>query len=398
MKIDQQQLISKTNSVFEKMCAYREHLHMQPELSYKEFKTAEFVKETLLDIGLDDVRFIGGTGVITTIYAKHHLEDDKCIAFRADLDALPIQELNDVMYKSRNDGVMHACGHDVHTAILLGLAEILFSFRDHLPRPVKLIFQPGEEVNPGGANLIIDEGGLNDPEVSKMFALHVYPDFEFGNCGFREGLYMASSDELHISIKGKGGHGALKGQTINPLFMGAEFIIAAQNFINTSTPKDVPSVINFGRFEALGSTNVIPEKAHIKGTCRTMDEDWRKDAKEHLQEIAKGVSEKYGGQIDVNISKGYPFLKNDTELTRTVKNLAEDVLGKDKTHDLGLRMTAEDFAFYSHIVPVCFFRLGVGNTAKGITHNVHSARFDIEPKSMLTGLNVFSTIAFSSEI
>ena len=398
MKIDQQQLISKTNAVFEKMCAYREHLHMQPELSYKEFKTAEFVKETLLDIGLDDVRFIGGTGVITTIYAKHHLEDDKCIAFRADLDALPIQELNDVMYKSRNDGVMHACGHDVHTAILLGLAEILFSFRDHLPRPVKLIFQPGEEVNPGGANLIIDEGGLNDPEVSKMFALHVYPDFEFGNCGFREGLYMASSDELHISIKGKGGHGALKGQTINPLFMGAEFIIAAQNFINTSTPKDVPSVINFGRFEALGSTNVIPEKAHIKGTFRTMDEDWRKDAKEQLQEIAKGVSEKYGGQIDVNISKGYPFLKNDTELTRTVKNLAEDILGKDKTHDLGLRMTAEDFAFYSHIVPVCFFRLGVGNTAKGITHNVHSARFDIEPKSMLTGLNVFSTIAFSSEI
>ena len=398
MKIDQQQLISKTNAVFEKMCAYREHLHMQPELSYKEFKTAEFVKETLLDIGVDDVRFIGGTGVITTIYAKHHLEDDKCIAFRADLDALPIQELNDVMYKSRNDGVMHACGHDVHTAILLGLAEILFSFRDHLPRPVKLIFQPGEEVNPGGANLIIDEGGLNDPEVSKMFALHVYPDFEFGNCGFREGLYMASSDELHISIKGKGGHGALKGQTINPLFMGAEFIIAAQNYINTSTPKDVPSVINFGRFEALGSTNVIPEKAHIKGTFRTMDEDWRREAKEHLQEIAKGVSEKYGGQIDVNISKGYPFLKNHTELTRTVKNLAEDILGKDKTHDLGLRMTAEDFAFYSHIVPVCFFRLGVGNTAKGITHNVHSARFDIEPKSMLTGLNVFSTIAFSSEI
>ena len=398
MKIDQQQLISKTNAVFEKMCAYREHLHMQPELSYKEFKTAEFVKETLLDIGLDDVRFIGGTGVITTIYAKHHLEDDKCIAFRADLDALPIQELNDVMYKSRNDGVMHACGHDVHTAILLGLAEILLSFRDHLPRPVKLIFQPGEEVNPGGANLIIDEGGLNDPEVSKMFALHVYPDFEFGNCGFREGLYMASSDELHISIKGKGGHGALKGQTINPLFMGAEFIIAAQNYINTSTPKDVPSVINFGRFEALGSTNVIPEKAHIKGTFRTLDEDWRKDAKEHLLEIAKGVSEKYGGQIDVNISKGYPFLKNHTELTRTVKNLAEDILGKDKTHDLGLRMTAEDFAFYSHIVPVCFFRLGVGNTAKGITHNVHSARFDIEPKSMLTGLNVFSTIAFSSEI
>ena len=395
MKIDQQHLISKFKAVFEKMCDYREHLHMHPELSYKEFKTAEFVKQTLKSIGLTDIQSIGGTGVIATIYAKHHSKKDKCIAFRADLDALPIQELNDVKYRSQNEGVMHACGHDVHTSILLGLAEVLWSFKDQLPQPVKLIFQPGEEVNPGGANLIIDGGGLKNPEVSKIFALHVFPDFEFGNCGFREGLYMASSDELHITIKGKGGHGALKGQTINPMFMGAEFIIAAEQYINTNTPKDTPSVINFGRFEALGSTNVIPEKALIKGTFRTMNEKWRTVAKAKLKDIAQNISEKYGGHIDLNISQGYPFLKNDPELTRSVKNLASITIGKDKVHDLELRMTAEDFAFYSHIVPVCFFRLGVGNISKGITYNVHNARFDIEPKSMLTGLEVFSSIAFS---
>ncbi len=368
---------------------------MHPELSYKEFKTAEFVKQTLKSIGLTDIQSVGGTGVIATIYAKHHSKKDKCIAFRADLDALPIQELNDVKYRSQNEGVMHACGHDVHTSILLGLAEVLWSFKDQLPQPVKLIFQPGEEVNPGGANLIIDGGGLKNPEVSKIFALHVFPDFEFGNCGFREGLYMASSDELHITIKGKGGHGALKGQTINPMFMGAEFIIAAEQYINTNTPKDTPSVINFGRFEALGSTNVIPEKALIKGTFRTMNEKWRTVAKAKLKDIAQNISEKYGGHIDLNISQGYPFLKNDPELTRSVKNLASITIGKDKVHDLELRMTAEDFAFYSHIVPVCFFRLGVGNISKGITYNVHNARFDIEPKSMLTGLEVFSSIAFS---
>ena len=395
MKIDQQHLISKFKAVFEKMCDYREHLHMHPELSYKEFKTAEFVKQTLKSIGLTDIQSVGGTGVIATIYAKHHSKKDKCIAFRADLDALPIQELNDVKYRSQNEGVMHACGHDVHTSILLGLAEVLWSFKDQLPQPVKLIFQPGEEVNPGGANLIIDGGGLKNPEVSKIFALHVFPDFEFGNCGFREGLYMASSDELHITIKGKGGHGALKGQTINPMFMGAEFIIAAEQYINTNTPKDTPSVINFGRFEALGSTNVIPEKALIKGTFRTMNEKWRTVAKAKLKDIAQKISEKYGGHIDLNISQGYPFLKNDPELTRSVKNLASITIGKDKVHDLELRMTAEDFAFYSHIVPVCFFRLGVGNISKGITYNVHHARFDIEPKSMLTGLEVFSSIAFS---
>ena len=395
MMIDPSEIDDFAGAVYKSMCRYREHLHMHPELSYEEYETAAFVKATLKEIGIPNVRSIAVTGVIATIYGDGQDENDRCLAFRADLDALPIQEENEVSYKSKNDGVMHACGHDVHTSILLGLAEVLFRFKNQLKQPIKLIFQPGEEVNPGGANLIIDEGGLSNPNVSKMFALHVFPDFEFGHVGFREGLYMASSDELHVEIIGKGGHGALTGQTINPMFMGAEFVIAAKNYINSNSPGDVPSVINFGRFEALGSTNVVPEFATIKGTFRTMNEEWREAAKLGLRAIAKRISLNHGGNIKLNISKGYPFLKNDAELTKKVRGIAFDVLGEAHVHDLDLRMTAEDFAFYSHIVPVCFFRLGVGNKAKGITHNVHQSKFDIDHNAMKSGLKLFYSIAFS---
>ena len=395
MMIDPSEIDDFAGAVYKSMCRYREHLHMHPELSYEEYETAAFVKATLKEIGILNVRSIAVTGVIATIYGDGQDENDRCLAFRADLDALPIQEENEVSYKSKNDGVMHACGHDVHTSILLGLAEVLFRFKNQLKQPIKLIFQPGEEVNPGGANLIIDEGGLSNPNVSKMFALHVFPDFEFGHVGFREGLYMASSDELHVEIIGKGGHGALTGQTINPMFMGAEFVIAAKNYINSNSPGDVPSVINFGRFEALGSTNVVPEFATIKGTFRTMNEEWREAAKLGLRAIAKRISLNHGGNIKLNISKGYPFLKNDAELTKKVRGIAFDVLGEAHVHDLDLRMTAEDFAFYSHIVPVCFFRLGVGNKAKGITHNVHQSKFDIDHNAMKSGLKLFYSIAFS---
>ena len=383
------------STVYARMCKYREHLHMYPELSYREHKTSAFVKTILDEIGISSFKSIGGTGVIATIYGDGHKKNANCIAFRADLDALPIQEENEVSYKSKTDGIMHACGHDVHTAILLGLAEVLFRFKNKLKQPVKLIFQPGEEVNPGGANLIIDEGGLSNPEVSKMFALHVFPDLEFGKVGFREGLYMASSDELHLEIFGKGGHGALTGQTINPMFMGAEFILAAQNYINSNSPVGIPSVINFGLFEALGSTNVVPESAKIKGTFRTMNENWREIAKSGIKDVAKSIELKYGGKINLRISRGYPFLKNDAELTKKVRKLACDILDESNVYNLELRMTAEDFAFYSHIVPVCFFRLGVGNKSKGITNNVHHSRFDVDHNAMKTGLKLFYSIAFS---
>lgn len=395
MKIDFNELELFSAGIYEKMCGYRAHLHAHPELSYQEYHTSEFVKNTLNQIGDMDIRIVGVTGIVATIYGDHHQIMDTCIAFRADLDALPIQEENDVSYKSKNDGIMHACGHDVHTSILLGLAEVLCHFKNYLPQPVKLIFQPGEEENPGGANLIIDGGGLSNPEVSKMFALHVFPDFEFGKVGFREGLYMASSDELHIEIVGKGGHGALVGTTVNPILMGAELMLRAKKYIYSETPKSVPSVINFGRFEAMGSTNVVPEKTHIKGTFRTMDEAWRQRAKDGLRAIADQIEHEFGGSIDLGISKGYPFLKNDVSLTRHVKNIAHDIFEASSVRDLDLRMTAEDFAFYSHLVPVCFFRLGVGNQDKGVVYNVHHPRFDVEPKCMSTGLLLFSSIAFS---
>ena len=396
MKIDVCDIKDFTSSLFDKMCAYRKHLHMNPELSYQEHNTASFVKKTLINIGLNEVKSIGGTGVLVTIFGDHHVKDQECIAFRADLDALPIHEENEVPYRSKVDGVMHACGHDVHSSILLGLAEVLHHFRNFLPQPVKLIFQPGEEMNPGGANLIIDEGGLLNPKVTKMFALHVFPDFEFGNVGFREGLYMASSDELHIEITGKGGHGALPDQTINPMFMGAEFILRARDFIKNNTPDSVPSVINFGRFEALGSTNVVPQSTIIKGTFRTMDEDWRVKAKLGLNKIAEGIEKEYGGVLKLNVSKGYPFLRNDPDLTRFTRNVALKVIDDSFVQELDLRMTAEDFAFYSHLVPVCFFRLGVGNKVKGITYNVHHPKFDIDERSMKTGLLLFSSIALST--
>ena len=396
MLIKFKQIEEFSENIFDKVKGYREHLHKNPELSYKEFNTSKFVSEKLTEIGIDN-SFIGGTGVQALICGSNHDKNDSCIALRADLDALPIQEENDVSYKSQKDGIMHACGHDVHTSILLGVAEVLYHFRNQLPAPVKLIFQPGEEQNPGGATYIIKDGGLENPKVLKMVALHVFPDLAYGDFGFREGLYMASCDELHIEIQGLGGHGALPEKTINPLFMGAEFILKAKKYISDNTPNQVPSVINFGKFEALGSTNVVPEKAFIKGTFRTMDEDWRAQAKEGLQNIANNIAQDYKGQIHLNISEGYPFLKNDIELTRGIRRLAAQNFGEKHVHDLPLRMTAEDFSFYSQLIPVCFFRLGVSNKEKGITYGVHHPKFDIDSRSLKKGIQMMSLTAFSIE-
>ena len=332
------------------------------------------------------------------ISADHHDKNDTCIALRADLDALPIQEQNKVPYKSKVDGVMHACGHDVHTSILLGAAEIINENRNELKRPVKLIFQPGEEKNPGGATYVIRDGGLQNPKVEKMIALHVFPDLDYGHFGFKEGLYMASCDELHIEVKGLGGHGALPDRTVNPLFMGSEFILKAKEYIDINTPEDVPSVINFGHFEALGATNVVPESAIIKGTFRTMDEDWRAKAKTELLAIASEISEKYNGNIKLNLSHGYPFLKNDEELTNSIQEMTKRYFGTDHVHKLPLRMTSEDFAYYSQLIPVCFLRLGVRNEEKGIVHGLHHPKFDIEPLSIKKGIQIMTSIAFSDEV
>ena len=379
-------ITTKVSAIYEKIKGYREHLHQNPELSYKEFNTMEYVAAKLKDIGIPYEKGVAGTGIIGIIRSSKHSENQACIGLRADLDALPIQEQNTAAYKSKVDGVMHACGHDVHTSILLGAAEILFELREDLEHPVKLIFQPGEEKNPGGASLLIEAGVLENPKVKEMYALHVFPELEVGKLGMRSGLYMASCDELHLEIIGVGGHGAMPEKCINPILIGSEFIIEAQNIIHKSCPKEVPCVISFGHFDALGATNVIPERAEIKGTFRTMNEEWREKAAILLMDLANNLENKYKGNVNLEISKGYPFLKNDEELTEKLKAKFESFFGPKNIEGLALRMTSEDFSFYSQTIPVCFFRLGVGNKEKGIIYSVHHPKFDIDSACLKTGM------------
>ena len=379
-------ITNKVSAIYEKIKGYREYLHQNPELSYQEFNTMEYVAAKLKEIGIPYEKGVTGTGIIGIIRSSKHSENQACIGLRADLDALPIQEQNTAAYKSKVDGVMHACGHDVHTSILLGAAEILFELREDLEHPVKLIFQPGEEKNPGGASLLIEAGVLENPKVKEMYALHVFPELEVGKLGMRSGLYMASSDELHLEIIGVGGHGAMPEKCINPILIGSEFIIEAQNIIHKSCPKEVPCVISFGHFDALGATNVIPERAEIKGTFRTMNEEWREKAAILLMDLANNLENKYKGNVNLEISKGYPFLKNDEELTEKLKAKFESFYGPENIEGLALRMTSEDFSFYSQTIPVCFFRLGVGNKEKGIIYSVHHPKFDVDSACLKTGM------------
>lgn len=395
MKINLHHLIrEKAAEIFEKVKRYREYMHMHPELSYQEVETMKFVSRTLNELGIAHETGIGGTGVVALIKNDHHTDNTPCIALRADLDALPIQEENDIAFKSKVDGVMHACGHDVHTSILLGTAEILNSLRSELPYPVKLIFQPGEEKNPGGATLMIADNVLKNPSVKEMYALHVFPEMEVGKVGFRPGLYMASCDEIHLTIHGKGGHGANPHQCIDPIVIGAAIVTQLQQIVSRKCDPKIPCVLSFGHFEALGATNVIPSTAHLKGTFRTMDEKWRAEALQLIESQIHSIVESQGGTASLEISKGYPYLENDPTVTNSLKEKAVAFLGSDKVEDLPIRLTSEDFAFYSHEVPVCFFRLGVRNESKNIVYGVHHPKFNIDDDALKTGMEIMSLAAF----
>jgi len=384
----------KSEAIFEKVIAYREHMHMHPELSYQEFKTMEYVSSILTKLGIEHETGIGTTGIVGIIRADHHTSEMKCIGLRADLDALPIQEENDIVCKSKNDGIMHACGHDVHTAILLGAAEIIHELRNELPAPVKLIFQPGEEKNPGGATLMLKDGVLENPPVSEMIALHVFPDMEVGKVGFKDGIYMASCDEIHLTINGTGGHGATPNKCIDPIMIGANIVTQLQQIVSRKCDPKIPCVLSFGHFEALGATNIIPSKAHLKGTFRTMNETWRTEALELIEKQIKLIAESSGATVDLEISKGYPYLENDPTVTGKVREKTIAFLGQDLVEELPIRLTSEDFAFYSHEVPVCFFRLGVRNEEKGITFGVHHPRFNIDNEALKVGVQLMSLASF----
>ncbi len=384
---------SRSEALFEKVKTYREHLHKHPELSYQEVETMNFVSEQLTKLGIPHQKNVGGTGVVGIIENEKH-KGMKAIALRADLDALPIHEENDVPYKSINSGVMHACGHDVHTSILLGTAEILNEIKDQLPQPVKLIFQPGEEKNPGGATYMIRDGALANPEVEKIIALHVFPELNVGEVGFSAGKYMASCDEIYVTIIGKGGHGATPHLCIDPIVIGSNLILQLQQIISRRCDAKTPSVLSFGHFEAIGATNIIPEKAILKGTFRTMDESWREEALNLLRFQIESIVSAHGGKVELEISRGYPCVMNDENITNELAIKAASILGKEKVHELPIRLTSEDFAYYSQIIPACFFRLGVRNEDKGIVYSVHHPRFDIDSEALKTGMQVMSAACF----
>lgn len=384
---------SRSEALFERVKSYRIHLHKHPELSYQEVETMNFVSDQLTKLGIPHQKNIGGTGVVGIIENEKH-KGMKAIALRADLDALPIQEENEVPYKSTVAGVMHACGHDVHTSVLLGTAAILNEIKEQLPKPVKLIFQPGEEKNPGGATFMIRDGVLQNPDVEKIFALHVFPELNVGEVGFRAGKYMASCDEIYITIHGKGGHGATPHLCIDPIVIGANLILQLQQIISRSCDAKTPSVLSFGHFEARGATNIIPEKAILKGTFRTMDESWREEALQLIAHQVDLIVKAHGGTVELEISRGYPCVINDDKVTSELAGKAEVILGKNKVHDLPIRLTSEDFAYYSQVIPACFFRLGVRNEKKGIIYSVHHPKFDIDEDALIVGMQLMSAACF----
>jgi amidohydrolase len=377
----------RSSEILEEVISIRRHLHQHPELSFQEFETSAFVQSKLLEWGISFTPGFVETGIVALISSEN--SSGKCIALRADLDALPITELTNAAYSSQNEGVMHACGHDVHTAMLLGTARILKENQDKLNCHVKLIFQPGEEKLPGGAKLMIDEGVLENPKVDEIYALHVFPELEVGKIGMKSGMYMASTDEIYITIKGKGGHGAMPHQNIDPILISAHLLTSLQQVVSRKCPPEVPCVLSFGRIEGLGATNVIPDSVDLQGTFRTMDEDWRTRAHDYILKHATELVESMGGTIDVNIMRGYPYLENNPELTASAKQKAITILGEENVVDLPLRLTAEDFAYYSQKVPSTFIRIGVRNESKGIIHPVHNAQFDIDEAAMAIGIQTF---------
>ena len=372
----------------------RHHLHAHPELSYQEFETSKFVQQKLTEYNIPfEVK--ATTGVIGLIKGKN--PDSRIVALRADMDALPINEQNNVSYKSTKHGVMHACGHDVHTTCLLGAAKILSETKDKWEGTVKLIFQPGEEKNPGGASLLIKEGVLENPKPQSIFALHVNPQLEVGKLSFRSGKVMASADELYITIKSKGGHAAAPQLTVDTILVASHLIIALQQVISRNNNPLSPSVLSITSFQGGFTTNVIPSEVKLMGTFRAMDEEWRFKAHDIIRKLSTNLVHSMGAEIDLHIDVGYPTVYNNEKLNTTAKQIAEQYMGTDKVEETEIRMGAEDFGYYSQQIPGCFFRLGTGNKAKGITSGVHTPHFNIDEDAIEIGIGIMAWLGASAK-
>lgn len=390
MSISKQRIQELAKSYFQDTVNNRRFLHENPELSFEEYNTSAFVKQILTDLNIP-FESMANTGVVALI--KGEIPSDKVLALRADMDALPITEVEGRSYGSKNIGVMHACGHDVHTSSLLGVAKILNDLKSEIGGTIKLIFQPGEERLPGGASLMIKEGVLQNPEPQGIVGQHVMPLIEAGKVGFRSGKYMASCDELFMTVKGKGGHGAHPHQNIDPIAITAQIITAMQQIVSRNADPRTPSVLSWGKIVGNGATNVIPDEVYLEGTFRTFDEAWRVEAHEKMVKMAVGIAESMGAICDFEVRKGYPFLINEAKITAAAQSYAVDYLGAENVVELDLWPAAEDFSYYSQETNACFYRLGTGNKAKGITSGVHTPTFDIEETALETSIGLMSYIA-----
>lgn len=383
-----------SNDLFDTIIAYRRHIHKNPELSYNEYKTSKFICSVLDKNKIKYKQGFVKTGIVAKIQSTKNY-NKKIIAIRADIDALPITENNTHNFVSQNKGVMHACGHDVHTANLLGVGIILNTLRDKFEGTVYLIFQPAEEKLPGGAKLMLEENifGTNKPDA--ILALHVQPTLKAGSVGFKAGEYMASTDEIYLTVKGKGGHAAMPHQINDTILATSNIIVNLQSIVSRFVPASIPTVISFGKIIANGATNIIPDEVKVEGTMRTMSEIWRKKIHKEINNIAKNVAKSHNTTCDVKIIKGYPVLKNNIELTKKCKKLSQEYLGKKQVKDLDIRMTAEDFAYFSQKYPSVLFRLGTSNNNKNTQNPLHSSNFNIDEKALKTSVGLISWLSVS---
>ena len=391
----QEKIKSRAKSLLPELIQIRRNIHENPELSFHEFETQKKVENYLQNkLGLETQR-LANTGVVALI--KGHNPEKRCVGLRADMDALPIVEVVDGRpYRSNVEGVMHACGHDVHTTSLLGAATILNEIKNQFEGTIKLVFQPGEEKLPGGASLMINDGVLNNPKIDFMIGQHVMPLIDTGNVGFRKGLYMASTDEIFITVNGVGGHGAIPHLAVDAVLVASHIVVAMQQIVSRNQNPALHSVLSFGKIIGNGATNVLPPKVELHGTFRTVDEDWRSEAHEKITKLAHGIAESMGASIEIEIRRGYPFLKNDESLSELCISAANEYLGNEHVQPLELWMAAEDFAYYSQEVPSCFYRLGTRNMQKGTHYSVHHPAFDVDEDAIEIGAGLMAQLALKA--
>jgi amidohydrolase len=389
------ELNTKIENIFPKIVAIRRHIHRHPELSFQEYKTSAYIQQQLGELGIP-FEIVAQTGVVAVLTGQKSASDD-IVVLRADIDALPIDEQNDVGYKSKNSGVMHACGHDFHTANLLGAASILNDYKTEFSGKIVLLFQPAEEKIPGGAIQVLESGILESfgGTIKAVLGLHVSPRVSVGKVGLRSGRFMASSDEFYFTIKGRGGHAAEPHRAVDPIMIGAQLLTTLQQVVSRKANPDVPSVLTFGRFIGDGAANVIPEEVKLAGTFRTMDEVWRKEALEMVAEIAATLPVSLGAKVEVEVRHGYPALYNDPALTQKVKTIIAETMGNSVPQDLEIWMAAEDFAYYSYRYPALFMLIGTNNDDSATQYGLHNPQFNLDEKAFETSIAVLVNAAIS---